>query len=411
MKKSTRIFVGAVAALMLVIMVVSSVQVFAAPSPADAATAALGFYKTQLKSRFELGESDPERITANTWHAACLKAGGVIGDSEYQFMTPSYDPNALTDKTSSSAYATTILGMKLLGQDPAAVVEKLVARQAKDGSFPASEGSAFITDNIWSVVALDALSGSYDAQKAVEKIIAEQTADGGFAYSGDKGSVDLTGMALLALAKHRDIAACDAAVAKAIDFLKKSIQDDGFMLGGDEWASKNACSQAYGIIGLVAAGETVDSAVVNALLSCQQENGGFLYDLNGTMPAPDDMSTQQAVMALDAVANSAPVWYRLNNTVAPEPDSSSVVSVESDASSVTATDDAVSTASLTTDNRDAQVLSPATGDTGIPVFVWVILGLAIVLIVALIVLQATSKKKGGGNGDNNGNDANGPRQQ
>lgn len=143
-------------------------------------------------------------------------------------------------------------------------------------------------------------------------ILKHQTPDGGWTLSGEKADVDLTAMALTAMAPYvcGDAQLCGEitettrkkvkqAADKAIDCLAEKKADDG---GFESWGSKNAESCAQVITALSSLRIDVDAdarfeGTLNALLAFQQEDGGFAHTADGDT---NQMATEQAAYALTA---------------------------------------------------------------------------------------------------------------
>ncbi|GGE40747.1 hypothetical protein GCM10011391_19410 [Pullulanibacillus camelliae] len=162
---------------------------------------------------------------------------------------------------------------------------------------------------IYGLLALD--SGKYQVPKdavwsrerLLNDIISQQNKDGGWALTGEESSVDLTGMALAALAPYKNQAAVKTAITKATAYLSNQQNKDGGygskINGGD-----SSESTAQAIIGLTAVG--VDPAgkaftkgqanLLTHLLDFQAESGGYRHLL--TDKQANSLSTPQALLAL-----------------------------------------------------------------------------------------------------------------
>lgn len=166
---------------------------------------------------------------------------------------------------------------------------------------------------IYSLQAIDALqvavpaNAKYSAEDVLDGLLECQAEDGSFALSpGSRtGSVDLTGMALAALAPYRDLPEVGDAVDAAVEYLAAEQAANGSFAAEGESTSES-CSMA--IIGLSACGidVTVDKrfakeggSPIDALLKFQKPDGTFAHlidDLSDDKVR--DLPTEQGLRAL-----------------------------------------------------------------------------------------------------------------
>ena len=136
------------------------------------------------------------------------------------------------------------------------------------------------------------------------EILSYQCSDGGWALIGDESDVDMTAMALTALAAYKDDAEVKAAVDAALAYLSDAQQEDG---GFMSWGESNSESCAQVIVALTALG--IDPAAdarftkaggtaIDALCAFACEGGGFRHSDEQT--EPDGMATEQGFYALAA---------------------------------------------------------------------------------------------------------------
>lgn len=170
---------------------------------------------------------------------------------------------------------------------------------------------------IYALQAIDALQvavpadAKYSAEYMLEGLLDCQADDGSFALSpGSRtGSVDLTGMALSALAPYRDMPEVGKAVDAAIEYLSAQQSNDGGFAAEGE-ATSESCSMV--VIGLSACGidATIDKRFVkeggtplDALLKFQKDNGTFAHVVGDLSDEKvKDIPTEQALRALVAFA-------------------------------------------------------------------------------------------------------------
>ncbi|WP_432402882.1 Ig-like domain-containing protein [Wukongibacter sp. M2B1] len=164
---------------------------------------------------------------------------------------------------------------------------------------------------IYALVALDSKrydvpsEATYDRDWLIEYILDNQNGEGGWSLSGgdDESDIDITAMALIALAPYHDYSGVSEGVEGAVEFLSDIQREDNG--GFDSWGAEDNCeSVCQAIIGLCSNGidPTSDTFtksgynLIDALLSFAQEDGSFLHTKDGEGNV--GMSTEQAYQAL-----------------------------------------------------------------------------------------------------------------
>lgn len=208
-----------------------------------------------------------------------------------------------TDGTFSriTDYERVALGVMAAGLDPTDVFgynlieaiysETNLARQGANG--------VIFALLILSIGDFDLPSASqWTEEKLIEWLLDAQNADGGWAIvSGQSSSIDITAMALAALAPYQEQAEVNASLEKAVGYLSNVQRADGSFPG----ASAEAVAQV--IVGLTSIGihpedERFTKEKGNALsylMSMQREDGGFAHLPDGDT---DAMATEQGLLAL-----------------------------------------------------------------------------------------------------------------
>lgn len=254
------------------------------------------------------------------------RAGAPDGSQTFlermeRYVTESYagEEHGL-DAYSPTTWARTALVVGSLGANPQAFgtnADGQPANLLSDGLYNwaysknlSDQGSNAL---IYSLQAIDALQvavppdATYSARDMLDGLLACQAEDGSFALSpgSRSGSVDLTGMALSALAPYRDMPEVAEAVEGALDYLAEQQASDG---GFEAEGEKTSESCAMAIIGLSACEIDVatDSRFIkkggtslDALLSFQKADGTFAHmrDELGD-ETMRDLPTEQALRAL-----------------------------------------------------------------------------------------------------------------
>ena len=309
--------------MVLAIIMASGISALAAGEPGTSIDKAMGYYREQ---------SAQEDFSKNFWHSAiAATVDGLKMDTRYEKLyTPAADID-VTEETMPTEIAGHIISQLLDGKKKDAVKtysDILVSRQGEDGEFWfmsfSGEKVSSVENIAFSMWALDMADGEYNVESAVNALAKKQKADGGFNEYGETGSVDSTGFVIIALARNKDSASKDI-VARALDFLAGTKNENGYFVGQGEYDRANSCSQAVAILALIAAREDIKSdrwstngkSPVAVLEENQDENGGFWYNIEDkTMEgafftAPDGMSTEQAVLAIASANSKNIVFYQI----------------------------------------------------------------------------------------------------
>ncbi len=218
----------------------------------------------------------------------------------------------LLDYYKSSEYSRLILALTAIGRDVTDVGGINLLDGLSDLTYVKKQG---INGPIFALLALD--SGAYEIPTAgegktqttrpalVEDILKQQQTSGAWGLSTSYPSVDLTAMALQALAPYYNSdEAVKTAVDKALTYLSSQQNESGDF---EEFGSSNSQSLAQTVMALSALGidaKTYEplmkngNSVLSALLTYVVPDGGF-YHMK-TMSNVNGMATDQAGMALVA---------------------------------------------------------------------------------------------------------------
>ena len=287
-----------------------------APQSAFAETTALSV-STEVANTVDYYKNVQNKNITSFWEALALYgAGEKINDGTW--LIPNY---TITEISKVQSYASAILVELAKGSLPSPWIDKLKSKQdLNDGKF-----SNALNDHIFAMIALDAANSSYDREKAISFLISNQNTDGGFAwYTGGGSDIDMTGMALIALGKYRSSSDLtlntSVSVVKALAFLKTNQVSSGGFHGA---YGNNSNSDAAGVLGLVAAGENVESGAwtktdtnagtsktpLDSLLAYRTGDGGFGYTNNSKT---NSFATQQVLLALDDISNNKSTFDKLS---------------------------------------------------------------------------------------------------
>lgn len=215
------------------------------------------------------------------------------------------NPNKPTENTR------TILGVTAAGHNAADVAGVDLTAGLGDMAYLRHQG---LNASVWALIALDC--GAYSDPAPVEgaepvnretlvaELLSARCTDGGWTMMGDKAEVDITALALTALAPYTGEAAVQAAVDEALALLSDAQLPDG---GFDCYGTENCESAAQVLVALTSLGidPLTDSRFVkdgatvpDAVASFAVEGGGFRHIAEQT--TPDGMATEQGFYALAA---------------------------------------------------------------------------------------------------------------
>lgn len=211
-------------------------------------------------------------------------------------------------RTKSTENARAIIALSALGYDATDVAGYNLLLPLCDMCFLDKQG---VNGSIWALIAFDTVQ--YDIptvdgvkeqttrEKLIQNILSEQTENGSWLLDDEIGDVDLTAMAILALAPYvKTNSDVKAAVDYALEFLSKQQRADGGYISYGKSTSES-CAQI--IVALTSLGIDPDNderfiknghSVLDKLISFYQD-GAFKHVMNESV---DQMATEQAYYAL-----------------------------------------------------------------------------------------------------------------
>ena len=222
-------------------------------------------------------------------------------------------------------YSRVILAVTAIGRDPADVGGFNMLQPLADFEQTVFQG---INGPIFALLALDC--GNYEIPENtvgstqatrdlyVDYIINAQLENGGWSLMGGEAEIDVTAMALQALANYQDRKDVAEAVEKGLAVLSERQNDQGgYQYNAAESVSSESVSQV--IVALAELGIALDDSrfvkngntLLDALMQFQQEDGGFAHLMDGET---DLLATEQAFYALVAanrIAQGESSLYRM----------------------------------------------------------------------------------------------------
>ncbi len=225
-------------------------------------------------------------------------------------VTAVQDAGGKLSENRYTEYSRLVLALTAIGKDPCDVGGYDLLLPLADLEKVKQQG---VNGTIFALLALDA--GRYEipenpeaaVQATREGYVAEllerQNEDGGWGLGGGESDVDLTAMALQALAKYRDRSDVQDAVERGLEWLSWMQEPDGTFIVWDAVSSESVCQV---IVALTELGISLDderfakngTTLEAVLLRFAKEDGSFTHTPDGEA---DVMATMQALYALAAI--------------------------------------------------------------------------------------------------------------
>lgn len=207
----------------------------------------------------------------------------------------------------STENARLILGITAAGGNPADIDGYNLLLGLADMDYIQKQGN---NGPIWALIAFDC--GNYQLpqgsnvsrEKLVNYILSLQCSDGGWGFYKDASDIDITAMALQALAPYNEKESVKTAVEKALCYISANQTANG---GFESYGEENCESSAQVVVALCSLGIDPQKeprfiknnhSVIDALCSFYTQKGGFCHQKDTIQT--DDMATEQAYYALTA---------------------------------------------------------------------------------------------------------------
>ena len=263
----------------------------------------------------------PAGSSVSDWTALAMARAGIADDYAgylarlQAYVERQYAENGGLHAVKATEYHRIALTAAALGGDPAAFGAKpdgtaidLVA----DGAYNWQGddlGGQGLNGWIFALLTIDAVGAEvpadarYSRQDMLDAIVSAQLPEGGFSLGGGAMDVDITAMALPALAPYRE------QYQEVIDAALNALSAAQTVTGGFEsWGAQSSESCAQVILALTALDidPTADERfqknqrnVAEALMDFRLSDGGFAHEKDGPL---DAMACEQAMQALTAMA-------------------------------------------------------------------------------------------------------------
>ena len=263
----------------------------------------------------------PAGSSVSDWTALALARAGIADDYAgylarlQAYVERQYAENGSLHAVKATEYHRIALTVAALGGDPASFGTKsdgtaidLIAEGTYNWQGEDGLGGQGLNGWIFALLTMDAVGAEapadarYSRQDMLDAIVSAQLPDGGFALGGSAMDVDITAMALQALAPYQ------AQYPEVIDAALNALSAAQTVNGGYEsWGTENGESCAQVILALCALDidPTADERfqknqrnVVEALMDFRLSDGGFAHEKGGQL---DAMACEQAMQALTAM--------------------------------------------------------------------------------------------------------------
>ncbi len=248
---------------------------------------------TVLDTIFEETQEPSVSSIGGEWAVLALSRGNAKLNSSFYGGYYKKAAQYISDDAAKryTDYSRLLIAISAIGEDSMGVEKRLdefenVTAQGINGA-------------IFALIAMDCADyESEQREKYIEYILSNQNSDGGFGFTADYSDVDLTAMALQALAPYRERDRVEQAVFDGADFIN-----------GSEITSSESASQC--VIALCTLGMIPDRYVTE--LMQYYTDGGFEHVLGGGRNA---MATEQGALALVSLMryeNSMPPLYDMSD--------------------------------------------------------------------------------------------------
>ena len=263
----------------------------------------------------------PAGSSVSDWTALALARAGVADDYAgylarlQAYVERQYAENGSLHAVKATEYHRIALTVAALGGDPASFGTKpdgtaidLVAEGTYNWQGEEDLGGQGLNGWIFALLTMDAVGAEvpadarYSRQDMLDAIVSAQLPDGGFSLGGGAMDVDITAMALQALAPYRE------QYQEVIDAALNALSAAQTATGGFEsWGAQSSESCAQVILALTALDidpvedgrfQKNQRSVVAALMDFRLSDGGFAHQLDGQL---DAMACEQAMQALTAM--------------------------------------------------------------------------------------------------------------
>ena len=246
-------------------------------------------------------------IGSSDWLAIGISRFGFEEDYEAYLTALSQRVKALSDTDNATEWQRCAITASAMGGDPADLEGiDLVKGGVYGRDENNSVGKQGLNGWIFALLTLDTMGyktpegAEFGRERILDEIVSSQNTDGGFSLSKGESDIDITAMALQAIAPYyNDFSRDDVrkSVGKAVEYLSGK-QDSSGTFGSAEADSQVVIALCSLGIDPEADSRFVKNAdLLTALLYYQNSDGGFSHEKGGDS---DELATGQALCALAA---------------------------------------------------------------------------------------------------------------
>ncbi len=267
------------------------------------------------------GKDFPAGTSVCDWTAMALALSGIAGDYQSyldaleDYVEAAYAKEGTLDAVKSTTFHRISLTVRALGGDPTSFGQKpdgITIDLVADGTYAfsgASLGLQGLNGWIYALLTVDALGiavpedARFTQMQMLETIVVAQEPDGGFGLAEGNSDVDITAMALQALAPHQQ--QYPETVEKALNYLSGALNEN---CGYSSYGAENSESAAQVILALCALGIDPEEddrfikgehTLLTRLDGFRQADGTYGHETSDA--AGDHLATAQSLLALIAV--------------------------------------------------------------------------------------------------------------
>lgn len=250
----------------------------------------------------DFGTYDP----FHDWDVMALVRSGKVVPAIYLTTLENYVREVEGKFRKVTDYERTVMAVAAIGKDPSSIAGYDFLEKIYNNERMTAQGSNGV---IYALIALDASgviipsNAKWDRERLVDWLLTQQNEDGGFPLSKEQdgdSDVDVTAMALQALAGYQQQDKVKQATDKALEWLSKQQLQNG---GMNAWGKENSESVSQVIIALSALGIPLDDKrfvkekgnLYSNLLGFVNADGGIAHNVGGDS---NYMATHQGLLGL-----------------------------------------------------------------------------------------------------------------
>ena len=243
------------------------------------------------------------------WKILGLKRGNIkVPDNYYEtyynnLVKVVKEKNGELHRSKYTEYSRVIITLTALGYDPTDVGGYNLVEKLFDLDKVSKQG---INGVIFALIALDTKNFEINTNEnsremMINYILENQLSDGGFSLNNKTSEIDITAMAIQALAKYKDDEKVKSSIDKALSYLTKlQLANGGFATSEGENVESNAqVLVAINALGISAGDERFtkgNNTIVDAIAKFKIEGEGYKHLLSDT--TSNSMATEQVLYAL-----------------------------------------------------------------------------------------------------------------